>query len=70
MYTVAAEKFKRAFLDVLECRCWHKRQSNNSSGAPVQAAETRYLATWRRSPSPYAADSARELNFETAQHQL
>jgi len=44
------EKFKRGFLDVLECRCWSSRQNaTNTLVVPAANADTRYIiATGRR----------------------
>ena len=48
-------KFRRAFLDVLECRCWSNRRNNSPPGMPVRgAADTIYLAPGRRTHTPYA----------------
>ena len=44
-----AEKFKRGFLDVLECRCWSSRHNSSTPGIPAHGADTRYIiATGRR----------------------
>lgn len=49
IYYLMSEKFKRGFLDVLECRCRSNRHNTGTTGIPIQGPDTRYIiATGRR----------------------
>jgi len=57
LLAAVAEKFQRAFLDVLLCRCWSRPHNSTLPGVqPARGADTRYMATYcgRRTQSPYA----------------